>query len=225
MPSLSIIIPTLNEALFIDETLSKLKPFIDDGHEIIVCDAGSSDQTISICKQYTQKVFLSDKGRAKQMNLGAQHAENEVLVFLHADTLLPVNAALEINQAIENGKQWGHFNIKLSGADFSLRVIEYFMNFRSCVTGIATGDQVIFVIKKLFKSINGFKDISLMEDIEISKSLKKISPPACLQSRVVSSSRRWETQGIVKTVLFMWSIRLLYFFGVPATRLVKFYYK
>ncbi len=224
MPQLSIIIPTLNEAASIKNTLSALYALKDNGHEIIIVDGGSTDQTLSICKQYTDKVFNSGKGRAKQMNLGAKHASNDILVFLHADTILPDQAGLLVCTALNN-KNWGRFNIKLTGTHVVLRLIEFFMNIRSCLSGIATGDQAIFVYRKTFNSINGFKEIPLMEDIELSKSLKKISRPACVGVPVISSSRRWETQGYIRTILLMWRLRLLYFFGVPASQLVKQYYK
>ncbi len=224
MPSLSIIIPTLNEAATIHKILSGLTSLIAKGHEVIIVDGGSSDQTLSIGKQYTDKVFSTAKGRAKQMNFGAKQASNDILVFLHADTLLPPNAEQLITQALEY-KCWGRFNIKLAGRHVFLRLIEFFMNIRSCLSGIATGDQAIFVYRESFNLIYGFKNIPLMEDIALSKSLKKISRPACVRTPVISSSRRWETQGYIKTILLMWRLRLLYFFGVPASQLVKQYYK
>lgn len=224
MPSLSVIIPTLNEAATLDKILSGLTSLISKGHEVIIVDGGSSDQTLSIGKQYTDKVFSTDKGRAKQMNFGAKHASSDILVFLHADTVLPPNVEQLITQALEY-KCWGRFNIKLTGSHIFLRLIEFFMNLRSCLSGIATGDQAIFVYRESFNLIYGFKDIPLMEDIALSKSLKKISRPACVRVPVISSSWRWETQGYIKTILLMWRLRLLYFFGVPASQLVKQYYK
>ncbi|MBN4080064.1 TIGR04283 family arsenosugar biosynthesis glycosyltransferase [Beggiatoa alba] len=225
MASLSIIIPTLNEAASIYKTLSRLRVLKSKGHEIIIVDGGSTDKTLSICKQFTDKIFVSEKGRAMQMNLGAKLARNDILVFLHADTLLPDNVDMLISQALKHSrKQWGRFNIKLSGAQLVLRVIEVLINIRSFLSGIATGDQTIFVTKGLFKRINGFREIPLMEDIELSKSLKRYSRPLCLNAAVITSSRRWETNGYFKTILLMWKLRLLYFLGVSPKQLVKLYY-
>jgi len=225
MQYFSIIIPTINESLSIEHSLQKLIPLIKEGHEIIVVDGGSEDETISICKTYTDKVFISKKGRALQMNLGALHATNNILVFLHADTLLPNNVTpLILNALNKSDSQWGRFNVKFNNKNFIMSVIALLMNIRSCVTGIVTGDQTLFVKKELFNKINGYKEIPLMEDIELSKSLKKYSKPICLSASVISSSRRWETNGYLRTILLMWKLRFLYFFGVSANRLVRQYY-
>ncbi|HFD32566.1 MAG TPA: glycosyltransferase [Gammaproteobacteria bacterium] len=224
MTHLSIIIPTLNEAATIEYTLKHLAVLIKAGHEVIIVDGGSTDATLSICKKYTQCIVSSEKGRAKQMNVGVEYASNKIIVFLHADTFLPIDANLLIAQALKS-KQWGFFCIRLSGSHLLLRLIEFFMNIRSRLTGIATGDQVIFMQKDTFKKIGGFREIPLMEDIEISRALKKFSTPACICQHVISSSRRWETQGFISTIFLMWKLRLFYFFGVPASQLVKKYYK
>lgn len=200
-------------------------PLIKEGHEIIIVDGGSSDKTISICKNYTDNIFVATKGRSYQMNYGAAKASNGILIFLHADTILPENPTrLITNSFCASKKEWGHFKVRLSGDKLILRIIEFFMNSRSCITGIVTGDQTIFIRKTLFDRINGFKNIPLMEDIEISKSLKKHSKPICIKSSVITSSRRWETNGYLKTIVLMWKLRLLYFFGVSADKLVKRYY-
>lgn len=224
MQYLSIIVPTFNEALSIENTLIRLTPFVEEGHELIIVDGGSEDETVPICKRYTDKVFVANKGRSSQMNLGANKSSNDILVFLHADTLLPDNAVYLITNSLSKANQWGHFRVCLNGKKPILRVIEFFMNTRSCITGIVTGDQTIFIRKHLFDKIGGYKDIPLMEDIEISKSLNKYSKPICLKSYVISSSRRWETNGYFKTIFLMWKLRLFYFFGVSADKLVKFYY-
>ncbi|NOZ37647.1 MAG: glycosyltransferase family 2 protein, partial [Gammaproteobacteria bacterium] len=164
-------------------------------------------------------------GRARQMNAGAEQARGDVLLFLHADTRLPENADMLIREALEAGRVWGRFDVRLSGQAWLLRVIETLMNWRSCLTGIATGDQAMFVLHDAFVHLGGFADIPLMEDIELSHRLKKISAPCCLHSRVITSSRRWETRGILRTVLLMWGLRLAWFFGVSATRLQRIYYR
>lgn len=227
MQLVSIIIPALNEANNIENTLANIEKMVQQGHECIVVDGGSTDDTLSICSQYNVTCLKSEKGRAVQMNYGAAHAKNNILVFLHADTLLPYNAIAIINKCIsaKHSKYlWGRFNVKFTGQRFILRIIEFFMNLRSCITGIATGDQVVFIEKELFEKVNGFKQIPLMEDIEISKALKKYSRPICIKNKVITSSRRWELNGYWKTITLMWKIRLLYFFGVPADKLVKMYY-
>lgn len=200
-------------------------PLVTEGHEIIIVDGGSEDDSVSICKDYTDNVYVTNKGRATQMNFGAKQAANDILVFLHADTTLPDNAATLITQALTNCKKnWGHFKVRLNGDHFVLRIVEFFMNKRSCLTGIVTGDQTIFIHKYLFESVNGYQNIPLMEDIELSKSLKKYSQPICMQSSVISSSRRWEANGYLNTIILMWKLRLLYFIGIPASQLVKRYY-
>ena len=224
MLSVSIIIPTFNEANNIAMTLDNVSSLVEQGHECIVVDGGSSDETASICSAYPVTFLHSDKGRATQLNYGASHASNTVLVFLHADSLLPACAVMEINKRLGNKTSWGRFNVKFTGKHFLLKVIAALMNVRSCITGIATGDQAMFVFKDIFESVHGFPEISLMEDIALSKTLKQYSTPACIKQAVITSSRRWETNGYIKTILLMWKIRLLYFFGVPADKLAKMYH-
>ncbi len=224
MLSISIIIPTFNEAGNISMTLDNISKFVEQGHECIVVDGGSSDATASICSAYQVTFLHSEKGRATQLNYGASHASNAVLVFLHADSLLPDCTVMEINKQLDNKTSWGRFNVKFTGKHFILGVIAALMNIRSCLTGIATGDQAMFVFKDIFESVHGFPEIPLMEDIALSKALKQYSAPACIKQAVITSSRRWETNGYIKTILLMWKIRLLYFFGVPADKLAKMYH-
>ncbi len=206
---ISIIIPVLNEGSNIELCLGALQP-VRIQNEIIVVDGGSSDDTVKKSKPLADRVIVSAKGRAKQMNVGAEKAKGEMLVFLHADTFLPENA-IELLPLINNG--WGRFNIQLKGKAIMLKVISAFMNWRSRYTGIATGDQVIFVSKQLFDVVGGYPEIALMEDVSFSAKLKKIKKPICLVAKVISSGRRWEQYGVFKTIFLMWSLRLRYFFG------------
>jgi rSAM/selenodomain-associated transferase 2 len=157
------------------------------------------------------------------MNIGASHATGDILIFLHADTCLPENALQLIEQHISGNRLWGRFDIQLSGDHFMLKVIAQMMNWRSRLTGIATGDQVIFVTREAFAAVGRYPEIDLMEDIALCKALKKISPPICLKAKVTSSGRRWEHNGIYRTILLMWSLRLRYFFGANPQLLAALY--
>lgn len=218
----SIIIPVINEESSIKELLQQLQRYRKQGHEVIVVDGGSRDKTVSISNSLADKVITSEAGRASQMNSGAACAHYDVLWFLHADTLISDNAVEQIQQAL-NKNDWGRFNVKLSGSNILFRLIEKMMNVRSCLTGIATGDQGIFVKKDIFNAVNGYPNIPLMEDIEISKKLKLISRPICIKEKLTTSSRRWEEKGILSTVLLMWKFRLLYWLGVSADKLASQY--
>ncbi|MBF6649456.1 TIGR04283 family arsenosugar biosynthesis glycosyltransferase [Methylobacter sp. BlB1] len=218
----SIIIPALNEAQNIQGCLSALQPLRNDC-ELIVVDGGSTDGTPAIAEPLADQVISAPKGRARQMNAGARQATGEVLLFLHADTFLPDNAIQLIREQINRPAPWGRFDIRLSGDHFMLKVISQMMNWRSRLTGIATGDQAIFVTHEAFTAVGGYPDISLMEDIALCKALNKISPPLCLKAKVNSSGRRWLQFGLYKTILFMWSLRLRYFFGADPKTLARLY--
>lgn len=220
----SIIIPTLNEAIAIPPCLSALQALRTDC-EILVVDGGSSDDTIILTQPLADKVLTSAKGRSRQMNSGASQATGDVLLFLHADTRLPENALQLIDRHINQDAQWGRFDIILSGEHFMLKVIAFMMNWRSRLTGIATGDQVIFVTRQVFESVGQYPDIDLMEDIALCKRLKKISPPVCLSAKVTSSGRRWEHFGVYKTIVLMWWLRLRYFFGADPKTLAQLYFR
>jgi len=220
---ISIIIPTLNEQSVIANSLLKLQPLREAGHEIIVIDGGSSDNTCQIVSPLADKILITKSGRANQMNFGAKSAQHDVLLFLHADTFLPTNADKMISQSLTTKQQWGRFNVRLSGTAKLLRVVEKMMNWRSCWTGIATGDQAIFVQRDLYQQVQGFPNIPLMEDIAFSKKLKQFSFPICIKQPVITSSRRWEENGIVKTILLMWKLRLAYAFGVSPHKLKDYY--
>lgn len=223
--TLSIIIPTLNEALMIGRTLLALQPLREAGHEVIVVDGGSTDDTMALSRPFADKVIQSQPGRSRQMNAGAKFASGEILLFLHSDTLLPPKADHLIIQRMKGKERaWGRFDVKLTGHHLLFRIIEVLMNWRSRLSHIATGDQAIFIRRELFEEIGGFPEIDLMEDIALCRILKKYGKPLCLRQTVFTSSRRWEEKGVFRTVLLMWSLRLAYFLGVHPNRLAKLYY-
>lgn len=218
----SIIIPTLNEATNIQTCLIALQPLRSQA-EIIIVDGGSLDNTIALATSYADKILLSEQGRARQMNHGVVHATGDILVFLHADTELPTNALSLIEQQLKPQQTWGRFDIQLKAESVMFKIIAFMMNWRSCLTGIATGDQAIFVRKTAFNTIGNYPEIALMEDIALSTALKKISSPLCLKAKVKSSARRWQQNGIYKTILLMWSLRLRYWLGADPQQLAELY--
>ena len=221
-PRLSIIVPTLNEAAEIDARLAALAPLKREGAQIIVADGGSSDTTVACAAPWVDLIIDAPRGRAAQMNAGAQHASAPALLFLHADTVLPDDAISLIEHALQHAA-WGRFDIALSGTHPMLRVIAAMMNWRSRMTGIATGDQAMFVRRSVFNQLNGFAPIALMEDIELCGRLVKVSTPACLPQRVISSGRRWQRHGVWRTIWLMWRLRLAYFLGADPRDLAQQY--
>ncbi len=222
---ISIIVPTLNEAAQIATTLQALQPLRAAGHEVIVVDGGSTDGTVVLARPLADAIFPSPRGRSRQMNAGAEQAGGDILLFLHADTRLPEDAVPAVlNGLAHTGKAWGRFDVRLSGRHPLLRVVERMMNLRSRLTGIATGDQAMFVRREAFQAVGGFPEIALMEDIACSRLLKRAcGAPLCLATPVITSSRRWEENGILRTIVFMWRLRLAYFFGVSPERLAQQY--
>lgn len=220
---LSIVIPVLNEATHIVGTLAHLKELRALGCEVIVVDGGSTDNTVKLVEPLVDKLIKSLPGRATQMNSGAQQAEGDVLLFLHADTVLPNNACDEIVNAIHRGFVWGRFDVRLSGRLRMLRVVENMMNFRSRWTGVATGDQAVFVKRSVFDMCGGFPCIPLMEDVALSKILRRVGKPYNSSLRALTSSRRWEENGVWRTIVLMWCLRLAYFFGVKPEKLALLY--
>nr|VFK17545.1 MAG: transferase 2, rSAM/selenodomain-associated [Candidatus Kentron sp. LPFa] len=223
---LSIIIPTRDEASGIVATLLPLQGMRERGGEVIVVDGESRDDTIERATPLADRVLIAKPGRARQMNAGAETARGEVLWFLHADTIAPQDADRIVLNALVDGRAWGRFAVRLSGEQRHplLWLVARMMNLRSCLTGIATGDQGIFMRRSAFDRVGGFPEIALMEDIAISRGLKGIAGrPACVATRIITASRRWEEHGILHTISLMWSLRLAFFLGADPERLARRY--
>ena len=221
---LSVVMPVLNEAAGIQAALQALAPLAARGVQIVVADGGSADGTVALAQAGAVQLVHAPRGRALQMNAGAQQATGEVLLFLHADTHLPPNADTLIQQALAAGPQvWGRFDVRINGRPKLLRVIAACMNLRSRWTGIATGDQAMFMTRMAFDAVGGFAAQPLMEDIAMSARLLRLSRPACLRARAVTSGRRWESRGVWSTLLLMWRLRFAYWRGAPPDRLAKLY--
>lgn len=220
---LSIVVPALNEAGQIESTLRAAAPARAAGHEVVVVDGGSSDETTTRAAPLADRVLTAPPGRGAQMNAGARAACGQALVFVHADTRLPPDAHTCIVRALGAGADWGRFDVCLDGAGWALRVIERAINVRSRVSGIATGDQAIFVRRAVFETVGGFPDQPLMEDVALSTQLKRSSRPACLRVPVLTSSRRWERDGVMPTVWLMWRLRAAYALGADPHALARRY--
>jgi rSAM/selenodomain-associated transferase 2 len=224
MLALSIIVPVLNERLTIAAALECLAPLRARGAEIIIVDGDSTDASAEAASAYADRVIAAPRGRGAQMNAGARAARGDVLLFLHADTRLPPQADTLIHDGLARGDRcWGRFDVAIEGRSPLLPVVAALMNLRSRLTGIATGDQAIFVRRETFAAAGGFPDIALMEDIALSRRLKRISRPLCLSARVVTSGRRWDERGAVRTMLMMWRLRLAYFLGADPGALARRY--
>ena len=224
MSKVSIIIPVLNEGEGIATALDALAVLRALGTEVIVVDGGSRDATIQRARPRADRVILAPRGRALQMNAGAEKAAGDVLLFLHADTNLPPDADHVVLSGLErSGHAWGRFDVKIEGRSPVLRVIAWLMNIRSRLTGIATGDQAMFVRRAAFQAAGGFPAIPLMEDIALCKRLKLVSPPLCVRDCVVTSGRRWEKNGVINTMVLMWRLRLAYFCGADPKKLAQQY--
>jgi rSAM/selenodomain-associated transferase 2 len=220
---LSIVIPTLQEAASIEGTLVALQDMRSRGVEVVVADGGSRDATGALAAPLADRVIEAPRGRAAQMNAGARAATGDALLFLHADTILPAAADSEIAAALAHGREWGRFDVAIAGADPLLPVVAMFMNARSRWSGIATGDQAMFATRTAFEAVGGFPAIPLMEDVALSKALRRRSPPACLRSRAITSGRRWERFGTLRTILLMWRLRLAFALGADPHGLARRY--
>jgi rSAM/selenodomain-associated transferase 2 len=221
---LSIVVPALDEAEQIVATLAPLQRLRTAGHEVIVVDGGSTDGTPALAAPLADRVLRAERGRARQMNAGARAAGGDVLLFLHADTRLPDGAdRLIVEGLARSGRGWGRFDVRLSGRHPLLVITGPLFSLRSRITGVATGDQAIFVRRDWFEQAGGFPDIPLMEDLALSRTLKRRGRPLCFWHRVTTSSRRWEQKGIVRTILLMWRLRLAYYLGADPADLARRY--
>ena len=221
-PSLSVVVPVLDEAEGIVACLERLQEARAAGCEVVVVDGGSRDATIELAAPWADRVVAAPRGRAAQMNAGARLARAEVLLFLHADTLVPSASVASLAARLAaSGRAWGRFDVTIAGEGALLACVSFFMNARSRLTGIATGDQAIFARRDAFDRAGGFPEIPLMEDIALSKALKRLSPPLCLRERAATSARRWRKHGTLRTIVLMWRLRLAYALGADPRRLAR----
>ena len=220
---LSIVIPVLNEAETIASRLDALLALRARGVEVIVVDGGSADGSAARAAPLADRVITAPRGRGRQMNAGAEQATGEVLLFLHADTILPGSVVERIEGAVTGGALWGRFDVRIEGASFMLPIVAALMNLRSRLTGIATGDQAIFTTRDAFARVGGFPDIPLMEDIVFSTAMRRMARPACIAEKVTTSGRRWEKHGVWRTILTMWWLRLRFWLGASPQVLAREY--
>jgi rSAM/selenodomain-associated transferase 2 len=220
---LSIVMPVLDEAAGIEAALTALAPYRARGIEVVVADGGSRDRTSDLARPLADRVLSAPRGRSLQMNAGAVAAAGDALLFLHADTQLPADAdRLVLDGLAHSGRAWGRFDVRIAGSGV-LRLVAAMMNLRSRLTGIATGDQAMFMTRTAFEAAGGFPAIPLMEDVAFSARLKRVSRPLCLRARVTTSGRRWRQQGALRTVLLMWRLRLSYYLGADPAKLARTY--
>jgi rSAM/selenodomain-associated transferase 2 len=218
-PALCIVMPVLDEAVSLAARLRSLDALRRRGARVVVVDGGSQDDTLAIARQHADLALLAPRGRASQMNAGAAACPADVLLFLHADTMLPDDADAQVRRATLGPFAWGRFDVHIDSPRPALRIVSTLMNLRSRWTGIATGDQALFVRHDLFRQIGGFPDLPLMEDIAISRALKQHGPPAGLKARVTTSARRWQRHGVWRTIFLMWRLRAAYFLGADPKQL------
>lgn len=220
--ALAIVVPMLDEAATLPALLVHLAGWRARGCEVVLVDGGSRDDSVAMARAAGLRVVVAERGRARQMNAGAQACGGALLLFLHADTRLPEAADAMVRAALAV-QAWGRFDVRIDGRPLMLRVVAALMNLRSRLSGIATGDQAIFMRRDVLEALGGFPDQPLMEDIELSRRLLRVSRPACLRARVRTSGRRWEQRGVWRTIALMWRLRWAYWRGVPAERLAEAY--
>lgn len=221
---LSIIIPMLNEAAQLPDLFAHLLPFQRAGCEVIFSDGGSTDGSAKLVEVAGFNLVQATRGRAQQMNSGAAQSKGDVLLFLHADTRLPDCAPhCIVAGLVRDDALWGRFDVCIAGRPSMLRVIGALMNLRSRLTGIATGDQAIFICRSAFRKVGGFPLQPLMEDVEMSRRLLAFSRPVCLPQCVITSGRRWESRGVWRTIFLMWRLRWAYWRGTDASELARLY--
>jgi len=222
LPSVAVVIPVYNEAEILPNVLPTVQALTVS--ELCFVDGGSEDETRHILAASGVKYMQSLAGRAVQMNAGSNACKSDIILFIHADTILSQSHIEAIKECMQDENVvGGHFDVQLSGIHWMFRVIEWMMNFRSCLTGISTGDQCQFVRRSAFEKMGGFPEQALMEDIELSKRLKRLGKMVCVHEKVITSSRRWQKHGISRTILLMWKLRILYFFGVKPNKLANIY--
>jgi rSAM/selenodomain-associated transferase 2 len=222
MGRLTIVVPVLNEAPIIVAALAALAPLRARGAEIIVADGGSRDGTARLAAPLADRIITVPRGRGAPMNAGAGLGTGDALLFLHADTALPDDSDRLIDVALAH-RAWGRFDLRIAGSHPFLAVVARMINWRSRLTGIATGDQAMFVSREAFQKVGGFPDLPLMEDIAMSRRLKRLCPPFCIATPAVTSGRRWEQNGVIRTILLMWRLRLSYYLGVEPALLAELY--
>lgn len=220
-PSLAIVIPVFNEAKILPNVLKALKTLSVE--ELVFVDGGSTDNTVALIREQGFVCLQSEAGRAKQMIVGTQNTKSDIILYLHIDTLISSSNILNIKKAYNQGYLSGRFDIILSNSSITYRIISFFINARSCLTKVSTGDQGIFVSRQAYEAVGGYPDIALMEDIALTKALKRLGKVVCLHDKLVTSSRRWEKHGVLKTIFLMWKLRFLFWIGVSPEKLAEIY--
>ena len=220
---LHVVIPVLNESASLTATRQQAQRLIKQGASVVFVDGGSTDGTLQLLRDGGMQILASHAGRALQMNTGARHHQGDALLFLHADSVLPEAALAQVAQALAGEAVWGRFDVRIEGRSRWLPVVAFMMNARSRFTGIATGDQALFMTRAAFEAVGGFPQQALMEDIEMSRRLKRLSQPACLRSKVTTSGRRWDTRGAWRTIVLMWKLRWAYWRGASPDELARAY--